>query len=193
MLKRALGRLFMRLTGWKIKGGLPTLDKYVLIAAPHTSNWDLVHMLAIASCLDLKVHWLGKDALFRPPLGFVLKWLGGIAIDRSKANNVVQGLANEFAARETLALAVPPSGTRSRREYWKSGFYHIARTANVPIVMGFLDYGPKEGGFGPHLTPTDDMTADMDQIRAFYATVDGKFPEMVSAPRLRDEDVDPTS
>ena len=185
---RGLGRLCLRITGWKIKGTLPALDKYVLIAAPHTSNWDLLHMLAIAFALDLKVHWLGKNTLFRPPFGFILKWLGGIAIDRSKANNVVQALADEFEARGTLTLAVPPSGTRSRREYWKSGFYHIARTANVPIVMGFLDYGPKEGGFGPHITPTDDMSADMDKIRAFYDTVDGKFPDMVSRVRLRDED-----
>ena len=185
---RGMGRLCLRITGWKIKGSLPTPAKYVLIAAPHTSNWDLLHMLAIAFALDLKVHWLGKDSLFRPPFGFVLKWLGGIAIDRSKTNNVVQALADEFESRDGLALAVPPSGTRSRRDYWKSGFYHIARTAKVPIVMGFLDYGPKEGGFGPHIMPTEDMSADMDQIRAFYDTVDGKFPEMVSLPRLRDED-----
>ncbi len=191
MLKRAFGRLILWGTGWKASGTLPELDKYVLIAAPHTGNWDLVYMLAIAFKLEMKVNWMGKNSLFKPPFGFMLKWLGGVAIDRSQTNNVVQAMADEFTKRDVLVLAVPPSGTRSRREHWKSGFYHIARTANVPIVMGYLDYNAKVGGFGPHLTPTDDMQADMDVIRAFYGTLSGKFPDKVTPARLRDEETPP--
>ena len=192
MVKRAFGRVLLSVCGWKISGDLPELDHYVLIAAPHTSNWDLVHMLAIAFALDMKIHWMGKDSLFKPPLGFALKWLGGVAIDRTKTNNVVEAMAAEFSKRDALVLAVPPSGTRSRREHWKSGFYHIAKMANVPIVMGYLDYGHKVGGFGGAITPTDDMEADMDAIRAFYGTKAGKFPDRVSRVRLRDEDISPS-
>ena len=188
MLRRALGKLVLALSGWKIAGQLPEREKYVLIAAPHTSNWDLVYMLAIAFVLDMKINWMGKDSLFKPPFGFILSWLGGVAIDRSKTNNVVQAMADEFTKRDRLILAVPPSGTRGRRDHWKSGFYHIAKTAQVPIVMGYLDYETKTGGFGPnHLVPGDDLTADMDQIRAFYAQQSGKFPDKVSPARLRDE------
>jgi len=187
MFKRALGHLVLKLSGWKISGSLPSQDKYVLIAAPHTSNWDLVYMLAIAFVLDMRINWMGKDSLFKPPFGFFLLWLGGVPIDRSKTNNVVQAMADEFTKRERLILAVPPAGTRGRREYWKSGFYHIAKSAGVPIVLGYLDYATKTGGFGGHLTPGDDIAADMDTLRAFYGQQHGKFPDKVSRVRLRDE------
>ena len=188
MLKRVVGKFVLSVSGWKIAGTLPEREKYVLIAAPHTSNWDLVYMLAIAFVLDMRINWMGKDSLFKPPFGFLLKWLGGVAIDRSKTNNVVQAMADEFTTRDRLILAVPPSGTRGRRDFWKSGFYHIARTAQVPIVMGYLDYATKTGGFGPnHLVPGDDLVSDMNEIRAFYGTLQGKFPEKVSPARLRDE------
>jgi 1-acyl-sn-glycerol-3-phosphate acyltransferase len=194
MLRRAFGKLVLALSGWKVAGTLPEREKYVLIAAPHTSNWDLVYMLSIAFVLDIRINWMGKNSLFKPPLGFLLTWLGGVAIDRSKTNNVVQAMADEFTTRERLILAVPPSGTRGRRDYWKSGFYHIAKIAQVPIVMGYLDYATKTGGFGPnHLVPGDDLRADMDEIRAFYETLSGKFPEQVSPARLRDEEPEEAS
>lgn len=188
MMKRALGRLILKVMGWKIGGGTPEFDKYVLIAAPHTSNWDLVYMLAIAFVLQIEIRWMGKDTLFKPPFGFMLKWTGGLSIDRAKTNNVVEAMADEFSKHERLILAVPPSGTRSRRDYWKSGFYYIARQAQVPIVMGYLDYTTRTGGFGPHLLPSDDMGGDMDQFRAFYGTLHGKFPDRETTPRLRAED-----
>jgi 1-acyl-sn-glycerol-3-phosphate acyltransferase len=188
MLRRAFGKSVLALRGWKIAGALPEREKYVLIAAPHTSNWDLVYMLCIAFVLDMKINWMGKDSLFKPPLGFLLSWLGGVAIDRSKTNNVVQAMADEFTTRDRLILAVPPSGTRGRKDHWKSGFYHIAKVAQVPIVMGYLDYATKTGGFGPnHLIPGGDLSADMDAIREFYGTISGKFPDKVSPARLRDE------
>ena len=187
MFKRALGQLILKLSGWRIAGSLPAHDKYVLIAAPHTSNWDLVYMLAIAFVLGMRINWMGKDSLFKPPFGWFMLWLGGVPIDRSKTNNVVQAMADEFTARERLILAVPPAGTRGRREYWKSGFYHIAKCAQVPIVMGYLDYATKTGGFGAHLTPGEDIAADMDVFRAFYGQKAGKFPAKVSVVRLRDE------
>ena len=186
-MKRAFGRLVLKLSGWSVSGGLPKHDKYVLIAAPHTSNWDLVYMLAIAFALKMKINWMGKDSLFKPPFGIILRWLGGVAIDRSKTNNVVQAMADEFTKRDRLILAVPPAGTRGKRDHWKSGFYHIANTAQVPIVLGYLDYSKKTGGFAGSVMPSGDIASDMDQMRAFYSSVSGKFPEKESVVRLRDE------
>ena len=187
MFKRLLGKAILKVSGWKAIPGSPHAGSYVIIAAPHTTNWDLVYMLAIAFVLRIDVRWMGKQKLFDPPLGWLTGRLGGIAIDRSRATGVVSQMA-EALQSETMALAVPPSGTRSRREYWKSGFYHIANEAQVPIACGFLDYSRKEGGFGPNILPTGDVTADMDRIRAFYAEKQGKFPEMQTRIRLKEED-----
>jgi len=148
----------------------------VLIAAPHTSNWDLPYMLFVAFGLRAKVYWMGKDAIFRWPFSRLFKWLGGIPIDSSKSNNVVAQSIDQFTRNDNLILAVPPAGTHKRVLNWKTGFYHIANGAEVPIVMGFLDYKKKIGGIGPVLQPTGDIEADMLTIRTFYQDISGKYP-----------------
>jgi 1-acyl-sn-glycerol-3-phosphate acyltransferase len=175
-------------TGWQPEGARPAAAKFVLIAAPHTSNWDLLYLLALAAVFDVDVRWMGKHTLFRWPMGPVLRALGGIPIRRHRSENVVQAMAREFAQCDALALVVPAEGTRGRAPYWKSGFYHIARAAGVPIVMGYLDYPRRRGGFGPALVPSGDVTADMDRIRAFYADKVGRHPEGSGPVRLREED-----
>jgi 1-acyl-sn-glycerol-3-phosphate acyltransferase len=130
---------------------------------------------------------MGKSALFHGPMGTVMKKLGGIPVERSRRTHLVDFLAGEFERREELALVVPAEGTRSYTAHWKSGFYHIARTANVPIVMGYLDYARKRGGFGPALLPSDDLRADMDQIRDFYCDKQGKYPDHFGEVRLKEE------
>lgn len=187
-MKRALGNAFLKLTGWKLTTGKPDAPKYVLIAAPHTSNWDFVYMLAMASILGIDLRWMGKHTLFEPPFGFVLKALGGVSVDRRASQNLVGALVGIFDAHETFVLAVPAEGTRGKGEYWKSGFYHIARGANVPIALGFLDYRTKQGGIGPLLTPSGDIRADMAKIRAFYDGREGKRHASFTPPRLREED-----
>lgn len=189
LVKKRLGKLWLKLTGWSI-GGLPPKEhrKFVLIAAPHTSNWDLVYTLAIAWALDVKVKWIGKRQLFRFPFGWMMRKLGGIAVNRDRRENVVQASAALFKQYDDLILTVPAEGTRSRVAYWKSGFYYIAKTANVPIVLGFLDYGKKSGGFGPALLPSGNLKTDMDKIRAFYAPILGKYPAQFATPRLKGED-----
>jgi 1-acyl-sn-glycerol-3-phosphate acyltransferase len=172
-----IGKTFLAALGWEIEGQKPTEKKYVLIAAPHTSNWDLPLMLGIGYVLDVRVSWMGKHTLFEPPFGAFFKWLGGIPVDRRSRQDLVQQMVDIFAEREELALAVPPEGTRSRTKYWKSGFYYIAKGAKVPIALGFLDFKRRVGGFGPMVMPSDDMEADIEKIRAFYATITGKFPE----------------
>jgi 1-acyl-sn-glycerol-3-phosphate acyltransferase len=126
--------------------------------------------------MEMKVYWMGKDAIFRKPFMSLFRWLGGIPIDRSSSNNVVQQSIETLTRHDNLALVVPPSGTRKRVTRWKTGFYHIANGAKVPIALGFLDYQKKIGGIGPILVPRGDLVADMEIISAFYARVTGKYP-----------------
>jgi 1-acyl-sn-glycerol-3-phosphate acyltransferase len=175
-LLRSFSRIFLKLAGWKVLGALPTqASKSVLIAAPHTSNWDLPFTLMVAFVLRLNVYWIGKASIFRFPFGPLMRWLGGIAVDRSKTNNLVAASAQAITeAQGALQLVVPPEGTRSKTRYWKTGFYHIAVTARVPIVMAYMDYERRISGLGPMFVPSGDIEADMVQIKAFYAPFKGK-------------------
>ena len=170
----------LKITGWRKVGRLPDSPKYVVIAAPHTSNWDLFYTIVIASAFRMKVNWMGKDAIFQPPFRGICQWLGGIPVDRSRSNNVVEQSVQLFKARKQLALVVSPEGTRKKVYYWKTGFYHIAYGAGVPIALGFLDYRRKVGGFGPTFMPTGDIEADMVACKAFYAGVTGKYADLTS-------------
>lgn len=191
-MKKLLAHAWLRLNGWK-DTGVPTPNerKFVLIAAPHTSNWDLAHMLAFATIHDVKLSWLGKHTLFEGAQGWFLKKVGGVPVDRRSPKNLVQQLAEEFQSRDELMLAIPPEGTRKYRDFWKSGFYWIAKEADVPIVLSFLDYGRKQGGFGPHLNPEAGVDETMATIREFYRGMRGKFPDKFSRPYLRDEQAEP--
>ncbi len=181
---RALSSALLRMFGWRLEGQPPTSPRYVLIAAPHTSNWDLVLMLAMAFTYPLKPYWMGKHTLFRWPFGPVMKWLGGLPIDRRSAHNVVEHIAAQFAAADGLVLAVAPEGTRRWTPSWKTGFYHIALEADVPVSLGFVDYQRKAGGFGPTLRPSGDIQADMVRIREFYTGVTAKHPNRASPPQI---------
>jgi 1-acyl-sn-glycerol-3-phosphate acyltransferase len=170
---------FLKATGWKIQGQLPANGrKSVLIAAPHTSNWDLPYTLMVAFALRLNVYWMGKQSIFKPPFRGVMLWLGGIPIQRESSNNVVEAsIAAIQNADGPVQLIVPPEGTRSKARYWKTGFYYIALGANVPIVMAYMDYARKESGLGPVFEPTGNIEADMARIQAFYAPFKGKNPD----------------
>jgi 1-acyl-sn-glycerol-3-phosphate acyltransferase len=186
-MKRLIARFFLTLSGWSQEGARPAAHKFVLLAAPHTSNWDLVYLLALAALYGVDVSWMGKHTLFSPPFGGLMRRLGGIPIRRDRREAVVVQMARAFAERESLALVVPAEGTRGHVDHWKSGFYHIARTAQVPIVMGYLDYARRRGGFGPALIPTGDVSKDMDAIRDFYGDKVGKYPELCGEIRLAEE------
>ena len=180
---RLISIAFLRLTGWKVVGKLPAnAAKSVLIAAPHTSNWDLPYTLMVAFVLRLNVYWMGKASLFRPPYRGVMMWLGGIPVDRAQSNNLVAASsAAIMQATGQLQLIVPPEGTRSGTRYWKTGFYYIALGAGVPIVMAYLDYDKKIGGLGPVFQTTVDVETDMTAIKAFYAGVKGKNADQFHA------------
>ncbi len=187
-MRRWLARAFLRLTGWQAEGEAPAAPQCVLIAAPHTSNWDLAYLLAFAEVFGLRISFLMKHTMFRGPFGPLARALGGIAVRRDRRSNLVAQMAELFRTHPRLVLVVPAEGTRSRAEYWKSGFYHLAREARVPIVLSALDYSRRRGGFGPAITPSGDVKADMDEIRAFYADKVGKHPECFGPVRLREED-----
>lgn len=176
IIGRIWARIFLGILGWKKEGDLPDAPKLVLIAAPHTTNWDLPIMLALGFLLRAKLFWMSKESIFRWPFGGLLRWLGGIPIDRSKPNGVVGQCIERFETRETLILAVPPEGTRSKVRKWKSGFYHIAVGANVPIALGFLDYKRRRGGVHGLFYPTGDYEKDLIEIQRFYAGITPKYP-----------------
>lgn len=173
---RALSVWFLRTRGWTLDGSLPAgQHRAVLIAAPHTSNWDLPYTLMCAFALRLNIRWMGKQQIFRWPFGGVMRWLGGIAVDRSRSTNLVAASAQALREGDgDWQLVVPPEGTRSKVRQWKTGFYFIAQEAGVPIVMAYLDYPRKLAGLGPVFTPTGDVAADMAAIQAFYRPFRGK-------------------
>jgi 1-acyl-sn-glycerol-3-phosphate acyltransferase len=175
-LLRRLSRHVLRWLGWRVLGELsPRAKRCVVIAAPHTSNWDLPFMLLAAFALGMHIRWLGKAALFRAPFGAVMRWLGGIPVHRERANNLVGASVLALqAAPGPLQLVISPEGTRSRAAQWKTGFHHMARGAGLPIQLSYLDWGNRCCGLGPLVEPGDDVEADVARIRAFYAPFRGR-------------------
>lgn len=169
--------------------GAPPDDRVlVLVAAPHTSNWDFPLMLAMAWATGLSPVWLGKKEMFQGPAGWFMRKLGGISVDRENPGNLVDDLVAGASARAHFALVIPAEGTRSKGDHWKSGFYRIAQEADIPITLSYLDGPTRTGGYGPTFRPSGDVKADMDIVRAFYADKRGVKPENKTEPRLREED-----
>jgi 1-acyl-sn-glycerol-3-phosphate acyltransferase len=173
---RGFSIAFLKLTGWKVEGALPPeAYKCVLIAAPHTSNWDLPYTLMVSFVLRMDVYWIGKQSIFKPPFSNIMQWLGGIPVNREQSNNLVAASAEAIVKADGMVqLIVPPEGTRSKATYWKTGFYYIALGAKVPIMMAYMDYSEKRSGLGPLFYPSGDIDKDMVAIKAFYAQFKGK-------------------
>jgi 1-acyl-sn-glycerol-3-phosphate acyltransferase len=186
-LTRRLAEIFLRLRGWDLEGQKPQARRYVLVAAPHTTNWDLAYLLALASVTGVRLSWMGKNELFRGPMGPAMRRLGGVPVRRDRRTDLVEQMVQAFEANPSLVLTIAPEATRSRASHWKSGFYRIAVAARVPIVLGFLDYARRRGGFGPEIHPCGDLRADMERIRDFYADKTGKYPDQFGAVRLLEE------
>ena len=182
-----LARLFLKITRFEVVGEQPAERRYVLIGAPHTSNWDLAYFLAVVTVLGLEVSWMGKHTLFRPPMGWLMRRLGGIEVDRRQQGDVVARMVALFEGSEPFVLVMAAEGTRKHVTHWKSGFYHIARAADVPIVLGFVDFTRRRGGLGPAIRLTGDIGRDMDRIRAFYAGMTGRNPKQGGEVRLKEE------
>ena len=175
-LLRGFSVAFLKLTGWTVEGSLPPeARKCVLIAAPHTSNWDLPYTLMVSFVLRMDVYWMGKQSIFKPPFKNIMQWLGGIPVNREQSTNLVAASAQAIVDADGMVqLIVPPEGTRSKATYWKTGFYYIALGAKVPIMMAYMDYSQKRSGLGPLFYPSGDIDKDMVEIKAFYAQFKGK-------------------
>jgi len=180
----------MAIVGWNVSGELPANKKFVLIGAPHTSNWDFFLGLATIFIFRLKAQWLAKNAIFIWPVGILLRALGGIPVDRKNAHGVVGQMVDSLNKSGQQVILLAPSGTRKKMPNWRSGFYQIAHQANVPIVCGYLDFKTKQAHLGLSLLPTGDVKKDMDRIRDFYKDVYAKYPEMATPVRLAEEGVD---
>ncbi len=176
-LSQRLARIILRLIGWRTHVLNPRLTRYVLVGAPHTSNWDFGLMLLLMAAEQLPIRFLGKDSLFRGPLGPVMRSLGGISVNRRERTKLVDQIAAKFEEYDDLIIGLAPEGTRSKTSHWKTGFYYIAVKAKVPIAMAYLDYGNKIIGVGPNFTPSGDLEADFEIIREFYSGIVGRNPK----------------
>lgn len=181
----------LKLIGWHVEGPLPAVEKFILIVAPHTSNWDVPVGYLCGHSLELLSRWrygfMAKASVFKEPLGTLMRWLGGIPINRSAASNVVEQMVEVFQRYERLMLVITPEGTRKRTEYWKSGFYRIARGAGVPIVPALMDYKLKLARLGAAMWPTGHEETDLNFFREFYAGATGKIPGQFGAIQFRPE------
>ncbi len=185
-----LCRFLLFVIRWRAVSPPDVPRKAVIIAAPHTSNWDGFLMLVAAKALGLRIRWAFKADAAKGLVGWLLGKLGALPIRREGNQGVVEALVGEFARHEDLLYAIAPSGTRKKKDNWRSGFYHLARAAKVPVLFGVVDYAGKQAGLVGMHTLTGDVTADMDVVRAAYAPMRALYPAKTTPVRLRDEGID---
>ena len=184
---RWLSIVMLKILGWRMENLPPDVPRCVVIIEPHTSNWDFPIGLFLGLVMRLKASWTAKHTMFRPPFGTFFKFLGGIPIERSHSHNLVHQLIEIIKSRDQIWIGITPEGTRKKVKAWKTGFYFIAVGAGVPIVLAYLDYKRKVGGFGPTLYPTGDIEADFAKLREFYSTVTARHPERFTLPSIDHE------
>lgn len=184
---RTLARLILRIGGWRLVGAPPDAPKFLITAAPHTSNMDGLLLLIAAFAMGLDQHWALKHTMFKGIWGPILRWTGAISVNRRQAGDMVQQVLHEFEQRAQFVLIVSPEGTRNRVETWKSGFHRIAARAQVPVCLGFIDYKLRRVGFGPSFTPGADFRRDLETMSGFYRLITPRHPERFALPSgLRD-------
>jgi 1-acyl-sn-glycerol-3-phosphate acyltransferase len=186
-MRKFIADLILRLIGWQVKVTVPAERKFVLIGAFHTTNWDLPLAILTFWSSQKRIRWVAKKQIFSWPLGYFFRALGGIPVDRSVHSGFIEQIASEFASKDEMILCLAPEGTRSKTEYWKTGFYYIALTAKVPICLGYVDFPSKTTGFAELLYPSGDIQKDFEQIKQFYQDKSGKYPEKTGPVRLKNE------
>lgn len=180
-------RFTLKLMGWKIIGALPQVKKYIIIVAPHTSNWDLVIGLLARFAVKTKINFLIKDQAFVFPLGNLLKALGGTPVDRSRKGNHVENVVTLYNSLDEFKLAITPEGTRGAVTRWKEGFYHIANQAGVPVVMVGFDYSAKEIRIKEPFSLTGDINADFPEFISYFRTIKGYYPKEIPDYHPKDQ------
>jgi 1-acyl-sn-glycerol-3-phosphate acyltransferase len=186
-MRRFLARLVLACSRYKVTGQPPTAPVCVMVAAPHTSNWDFILMIAMAWRSGISPVWLGKKEMFWGPMAPLFRAMGGIPVNRQNPAGLADKVAGLAREGRVSAVVIPPEATRSLGTVWKSGFRRIAIDAGIPIVLTYLDGPTRTGGFGPTFMPTDDVVADMDVVREFYADKHGLKPHLFTPPLLREE------
>ncbi|SDQ92000.1 1-acyl-sn-glycerol-3-phosphate acyltransferase [Flagellimonas zhangzhouensis] len=176
-MQRIARFIYFKLLGWKLNGDFPNLDKCVVIVVPHTHWLDFFLGLLIRKVIKEEINYIGKKSLFKPPFGWFFRWTGGAPVDRSKNSNTVDAIVQIFNERKVFRFALAPEGTRKKVDKLRTGFYHIAQKANVPIVMVAFDFGKKEIKIGKPFFTSDDPANDFEKIHEFYKGVKGKIPE----------------
>lgn len=185
-----IGSLILRLGRWHVATHADQPPRSLMLCYPHTSSWDFIYLKAAAWHYGLDINWLGKAELFRSPAGALFRALGGIPVERNSTHKLVESMVREFASRERLILCLAPEGTRQYVEFWKSGFYHIARAANVPLQLARLDYSGRRIEISPAVLLSGDVRSDMNRIRKFFAGSVGLYPEITGLIRLKEEEGD---
>jgi len=180
-----LARWALSVVGWRLEGRAPSYSHCIIIGAPQTTNWDLAIALLTGAGLGFRLRWLGKDSVFWEPLGSLMRWVGGIPVDRSSPQGLVQSLIDRMSSEREFMLCIAPEGTRGQTRYWKSGFYRIALAADIPVVLGFCSYDRKIVGLGPAIRLTGNVDTDMATISAFYADKRGRHPHRQGPIRLQ--------
>lgn len=183
---KLIAQVFFKLKGWKVRGGIPAgIKKCVLIAAPHTSNWDFIYGSFAWKLFGLDVKYLAKKSLFRFPFGIFFRALGGVPVDRSRHNNLVDAMVELVNSKDEIIVLMTPEGTRKKVDHWKMGFYHLAQKANVPIVLGKINYKTKEAVIDGSFMPSGNIEKDFEIIREFFKDVVGRNPENFSVESIR--------
>ena len=175
VLSSALGKMLMRLSGWRFEGALPDVPKIVIAVAPHTTNWDFVIGVMVLWALDIKISFLGKHTLFRGLFGKWMRSIGGIPVERESTHGVVGDVVQAFARSNRMVLALAPEGTRQLDRGFKKGFLHIAHGAHVPILLAYFDFSRKVIGFGPTMLTSGDAERDLAKVLEFYQPIRGKY------------------
>ncbi len=184
MLK-IFSKIILKLFGWHVDVTLPEEKKFVLIGAPHTTNWDLPLALLCFWSVQIHITWVAKKQLFIGPLDYIFRVLGGIPVDRSVHSGFIRQIASQFDSCEEMFFGITPEGTRSKTEYWKTGFYYIALEAKVPICLAYVDFPSRTIGFGEIIIPSGDINKDFEQIKLFYENKKGKYPEKQGPIRIK--------
>lgn len=178
MVAKFLSKIIFKIFGWHVAGHIPPdLKKSMMIAAPHTSNWDFFFARCAFYLMDVDLRYTIKKEAMVGPLGWLLKKMGALPVDRSKNNSLVNSMVEILNKSDRMVIMITPEGTRKYQPRWRKGFYYTALEAKVPIILGYLDYPNKEAGVGPIFYPTGDVEEDIEKIKAFYRTKKGKYPD----------------
>lgn len=175
---RWLGRTVLQISGWKIEGEIPDRDRLIICGAPHTSNWDFVFGMAALLAMNARVHWMGKDSIFKPGVRWFMKWLGGIPIDRANPQGIVENIAQMVREEHGVVILVTPEGTRKKVERWKTGFLRIAQATDSTVLLAAIDFPSRRIVLDRTFQPSGDHERDIQEIKQYYSQFKGKHPEL---------------